>query len=153
MIFVSGDHFPQALHEDAMPIIATTTAAEPCPSPGLCPYLSLAQAARRIPPTKGDRPVHVSTLTRWITKGVKTAAGWVIRLEARRFPGGWKVTEEAVDAFLDELTRAALGSEPIPCASPNPNTSPGSSRSASRLSARRQRELDRVEAELTRAGF
>jgi hypothetical protein len=108
-----------------------------------CPYLSLAQAARRIPPTKGDRPVHVSSLTRWITRGVKTQAGSVIRLEARRFPGGWKVTSQAVDEFLDDLTRAALGDDPTP----NPELS------SSRVSARRQRELARVEAELARAGF
>jgi hypothetical protein len=108
-----------------------------------CPYLSLSQAARRIPPTKGDRPVHVSTLTRWITRGVKTAAGSVIRLEARRFPGGWKVTSHPVDEFLDELTRAALGDGPTP----------NSELSSSRISARRQRGLARLEAELVRAGF
>jgi hypothetical protein len=77
-----------------------------------CPYRSLAQIARRIPSTKGDRPVHPATLTRWILRGAKAPDGTVIKLEARKFPGGWKVTEEAVERFLDRLTQAALG-EPV----------------------------------------
>jgi hypothetical protein len=104
-------------------------------------YRSLPQAVRRIPPTKGNRPVHTSTLTRWITKGVRKADGVVIKLRARRFPGGWKVADQAIDEFLDELTRAALA-QTEPAAAPAPAISP-----------RRQRELDRVDAELDAAGI
>jgi hypothetical protein len=105
------------------------------------PYHSLAQAARGIPPTKGDTPVHPSTLTRWITKGVRKADGTLTKLRACRSPGGWKVTEEALDEFLDELTRAALG-ETTPTNAP-----------AVRTSARRQRELKRVDRQLDKAGI
>ena len=33
--------------------------------------LSLSQAARLIPPIRQEKPVHVSTLTRWILHGVR----------------------------------------------------------------------------------
>jgi hypothetical protein len=71
-------------------------------------YRSLSHAARRFPPSKTDRPVHTATLTRWIVKGVRSASGAIVKLEARRFPGGWKVTDQAVEEFLDKLTAAAL---------------------------------------------
>jgi hypothetical protein len=89
----------------------------PTISPEPCPYRSLAQAVRRLPPTRGDRPVHVSTLTRWITRGVRAADGSIVKLDARRFPGGWKVTDEALDLFLEALTHAALG-RPEPAEAP-----------------------------------
>jgi hypothetical protein len=113
----------------------------PTITPGTCPYLSLAQAARRVPPTRQDRPVHVSTLTRWITKGVRKADGTLTKLKARRFPGGWKVTSEALDEFLDELTRAALG-ENEPAEPPTISTP-----------AHRRRELERIDRDLDAAGI
>ena len=51
-------------------------------------------------------------MVRWITKGVKAANGTVVRLEARRFPGGWKVADQAIEEFLDKLTAAALSELP-----------------------------------------
>jgi hypothetical protein len=104
-------------------------------------YLSLAQAARRFPPTKREKPVHVSTVTRWIMKGVRSASGAIIKLEARRFPGGWKVTTEAIDDFLDKLTAAALVRSP-----------PGGPEGVE-LSARRQRELARVRDQCAAKGM
>jgi hypothetical protein len=72
---------------------------------------------------------------------VRAADGSLVKLDARRFPGGWKVTDEAIDAFLDALTRAAIGDDLV-------------SAPASRTSARRrERELARVDAELDRAGI
>jgi hypothetical protein len=106
-----------------------------------CPYLSLSQAARRIPPTKGERPCHVATLTRWITKGVRAANGSVVRLQARRFPGGWKVTAEALEEFLDKLTSAALDES-------DPTQAP-----TVRPSAQRQRVLEAIDRELDKAGI
>jgi hypothetical protein len=104
-------------------------------------YKSLSQAARRIPPNRENRPVHVATLTRWITKGVRKADGTRIKLEARRYPGGWRVADEAVDRFIDELTGAALG-DAESAETPTFET----------LSSRK-RELARVDAELASAGF
>jgi hypothetical protein len=103
------------------------------------PYLSLQQAARRIPPTKGERPCHTATITRWIVKGVRSADGGTVKLQARRFPGGWKVTAEAIEEFLSRLTNTALNeTEPADI----PTTT---------ISARRQRELDRVDRDLDEA--
>jgi hypothetical protein len=115
--------------EEAMPTAPTES----------CSYLPLAVAARLIPPTRGERPVHVSTLTRWITKGVLKSGGTRVKLQARRFPGGWKVTREALNQFIDELTDSALGGE--------------SDSSTIQPSSARNRELARVDAELLSAGF
>jgi hypothetical protein len=71
--------------------------------------MSLAQAARAIPSTKGDRPVASTTVSRWITAGVRLRTGKVVRLKAKRYPGGWKVTRQDIDEFLDALTASALG--------------------------------------------
>jgi hypothetical protein len=109
-------------------------------------YLSLSQAARRVPPTKNDRPVHASTISRWVRLGCKLGDGTIIKLRATRFPGGWKVTEEALDEFLGRLTRAALGESGYP-ASPSVE-SPGFV-----VPIGRRQELDRVDRELDRLGF
>jgi hypothetical protein len=103
-----------------------------------CPFLSLQQASRLIPPTKGDRPVHPSTLTKWIRFGVRSGDGATVRLKARKFPGGWKVTSAAIEDFLDDLTRAALAVDSAAIA-PTP--------------ARRQKELAGIAAECKAAGL
>jgi hypothetical protein len=71
--------------------------------------MSLAQAARKFPPTKGDKPVHSSSVSRWITTGVRLRTGAVVKLKAVRFPGGWKLTQQDIDEFLESLTASALG--------------------------------------------
>jgi hypothetical protein len=93
-------------------------------------YLTLPQAARLMPSTKGDRPVHPITVGKWITRGARSGKRRVY-LEGRRFPGGWKVTPEAIERFVDELTRAALESRGV---EPSPSKT-------------RQKELDRAAAE------
>ncbi len=107
----------------------------------ICPYRPLAQAVRRVPSTKGNRPVHTSTMVRWITKGVKAANGTVVRLEARRFPGGWKVADQAIEEFLDKLTAAALSELPEIGQPPL------------RSAVRRSRDITRAERELDAAGI
>jgi hypothetical protein len=78
---------------------------------------------------------------RWITKGVRSANGTVVRLEARRFPGGWKVADQAIEEFLDKLTDAALadvaniGQPPL------------------RSAVHRHRDVIRAERELEEAGI
>jgi hypothetical protein len=124
------DEFQYAYTEDAMQITATEKT-----------YRSVPQAVRRLPPTKGNKAVHSSTMMRWITKGVRSRDGRLVKLAARRYPGGWKVSDEDIDIFIDELTRAALG-ETGPAGAPNVQTS-----------ARRQQELAAVDRELDQAGF
>ena len=72
-------------------------------------YLSLAEIAKRIPSSKDGRPVHTSTVSRWITKGARANSGSFVKLGAKRFPGGWKVTDEALEEFLERLTAQSLG--------------------------------------------
>ncbi len=98
--------------------------------------LNLSQAAALFSPSRGDRPVHPATLTRWIVHGVRVGPNQFIRLEAIRFPGGWKTTEEAIERFLRRLTAAALGEdeaeiEPAP------------------MTKTRRAELARVDAEIS----
>ncbi len=57
--------------------------------------------------------VDRSTLTRWITRGVGTSRrlgsqSKKVRLEATRLPGGWVVTDDALERFQADLTAAWL---------------------------------------------
>jgi hypothetical protein len=61
--------------------------------------LSLAQAAKFVPPTRQDKQVHVSTIVRWILHGVRG-----VRLEAVRVGGRWVTTHEALERFSAALT-------------------------------------------------
>ena len=67
-------------------------------------YRSLAEAAGQFPPFRNGRPVQVATLTRWITDGVRGRDGGPIKLRAKRLPGRWVVTDEAVAEFIEALT-------------------------------------------------
>ena len=102
-------------------------------------YMSMTEAARLFPSSKGDLPTHPSTVSRWLTTGVKVADNRFIRLEAIRFPSGWKVTREAIDVFLSRLTVVAPGEAEEPAQAPTSRT--------------RQAELDRVDRELDAAGI
>ncbi len=73
-----------------------------------CLYKSLAEIASRLPSTKNGKKLHVTTLSKWITEGARDASGQIVRLEARRYPGGWKLTDRAVEEFLERLTTTAL---------------------------------------------
>ncbi len=65
--------------------------------------LSLADAAKHVPPFRKGRPVSVSCLMRWIQKGVRTPAG-VVRLEACRCGGRWITSLEALERFIAAQT-------------------------------------------------
>jgi hypothetical protein len=80
-------------------------------------------------------------VTRWIVRGCRAGDGSVIRLEARRFPSGWKSTHEALETFLERLT-AAADKEILADAPPGPP-----------VSRKRQRELDAVDKRLDAAGI
>ncbi len=106
------------------------------------PYLGLAALARFCPSTRDGKPVHSATLTRWILKGVRLNDGSVVKLAAKRFPGGWASTREALDEFVDRLTADRcgdpdLGSAPVPLRTP----------------VARRRAIDRAEAELASLGI
>jgi hypothetical protein len=102
-------------------------------------WLGLGEASRLCPSTRGGRPVHPATLSRWIMKGVPLQSGARLKLSARRFPGGWATTREALNEFIDGLTADRQG-DPVAVATP-------------RLSLARQRAHDRAERELTALGI
>jgi hypothetical protein len=99
---------------------------------------NLAAAARRIPSARINGFTHPATVIRWILNGVQIRGGGRLRLEALKTPGGWLVSDAAVDEFLAKLTAARMG-EPAP-ASPS-------------ATAAEERERARVSAELDHAGI
>jgi hypothetical protein len=106
-------------------------------APELGPVLrDLANAAKRVPPSRNEKPTHPSTLARWISKGIRLPDGTVLKLEGRRYPGAWMVSDEAVDEFVNALTRARTG-EPAEVAP----VAPAACRKAVE---RAERELERL---------
>jgi hypothetical protein len=100
-------------------------------------YMGLVDAARLCPSTRPGKRVHTSTLTRWIIRGFRLRDGSIRKLTARRFPGGWAVSREAIDEFVDTITRDRCG-EPVSVASPPTDS--------------RRRAIARADAELARLG-
>jgi hypothetical protein len=98
--------------------------------------LSLAQAAKLIPPTRQDKGVHASTLVRWILHGPRG-----VRLEAARLGGRWITSPEALERFSAALTAQYV----------TPSIQP--SVSSQKDSLRRSRQQERVEQELAALGL
>jgi hypothetical protein len=92
--------------------------------------ISLTEAARSLPPGRRSRPVHVSTVLRWILQGVHG-----IRLEGARVGGRWLTSREALQRFAERLT---------PSLDTNPADSPRPPATRKRASDRAARELDRI---------
>lgn len=63
--------------------------------------LTFSQLASRLPPRRCGRAVHVSTVHRWRSHGIRG-----VRLEAVRIGGGWVTTLESFTRFCRELTLA-----------------------------------------------
>lgn len=66
--------------------------------------LSLAQAARLIPPTRGGRPTHSSCVYRWCTAGTIGTDGQRHRLEAARCGCRTLTTDGALRRYLAALS-------------------------------------------------
>jgi hypothetical protein len=99
--------------------------------------ISLAQAARRFPPGRLDRPVSASTIWRWCRKGVKVPGGGTLRLECVRVSGRWLTSVEALSRFVARQT-PAMENDPPP---------------APRSPGRWQRASERAAEELGRQGI
>lgn len=101
--------------------------------------ISLADAARAVPPIDGKRP-HVSTLWRWCRRGLRG-----VHLEYVRFGHRVCTSEQALARFAHRLAEA----------DGNPETSPPKSRTQSKSPARRERQraVHRAEAELAEANI
>jgi hypothetical protein len=98
--------------------------------------LGLAQAARRVPSGRQDRPVNPSTLFRWIHDGVKLAGGRIVRLEGIRLGGRWLTSLEALQRFAEAQTPELTETPPLP-----------------RTPAHRRRDSERAGAELEKLGI
>jgi Protein of unknown function (DUF1580) len=97
--------------------------------------ISLAQAARRLPAGRQERPVSTSCLLRWVLKGIPGPDGERVRLEAIRLGGRWLTSNEALARFAERLT-PNLDAE----ASATPRTRAARERAAGRA----ERELDKL---------
>jgi len=71
--------------------------------------ITLSQAARLLPRLRGDRTVHVSTLYRWIKRGIRG-----VRLEAAKIGRTSVTSREAIQRFVDRITAAPSAAEPAP---------------------------------------
>jgi hypothetical protein len=76
--------------------------------------LSLAQAAKLIPPARNGKRCHLSTLLRWVLKGSKAPDGTLVKLEATRLGSRWVTSREALQRFCDRLTPPTDGEVPVP---------------------------------------
>jgi hypothetical protein len=99
--------------------------------------LGLCEAARRLPPGRGGRPVSFSCVLRWITSGVPGPDGQRIKLEGVRVGGRWLTSEEALARWADRLT-------------PHDNSEPPP---APRTSTQRQKAAERAAKELEKVGI
>jgi hypothetical protein len=102
-------------------------------------YRPLPAAAKRIPSARAGKQMHPSTLTHWIVHGAKLSDGSYLRLEAKRFPAGWMISDEAVERFLDRLTADRMGEQVIV-----PPKEPVMSAASKRRAAWVDGELDRL---------
>lgn len=76
------------------------------------PYLSPAQIGRRY--SRDGKPLHPSTINRWINRGVVTRSGARVRLRALRCPGGWRILQKDVDAFLAAVGESCVSDDHQP---------------------------------------
>jgi len=97
--------------------------------------ISLADAARLIPPARSGRRTHISTIVRWITTGAAAPDSQRVRLEAVRLGDRWFTSREALQRFADRLTPQ------IHNPSPPTSSTPTSRRRASERAARELEQL------------
>ena len=96
--------------------------------------LSLAAAARLLPPGRRGRPVTLSCLLRWVIDGVRVPGRTDrVRLEAIRMSSRWITSVEALERFAARQTPDFSNPPPMP-RSPN---------ARQRASERAARELEK----------
>lgn len=80
--------------------------------------LALSAVGRLFPAHRGTGTVDPSTVFRWVTKGAKTPAGDLVKLEAVRVGGRWLTSRGAVARFVAALTAAADSAPVLPTRTP-----------------------------------
>src|SRR5688572_28045901 len=76
--------------------------------------LSLSAAGRLFPGHRGGKSVDPSTVFRWVTKGLRTPAGRVVKLAAVRVGGRWLTSNPSVAWFVAALTDDAVPAADAP---------------------------------------
>jgi hypothetical protein len=66
--------------------------------------IRLEEAARLAGRGRGGRPIHMSTVLRWIQRGAVGPAGERVRLEGCRLGSHWVTSREALQRFAERLT-------------------------------------------------
>jgi hypothetical protein len=99
--------------------------------------IRLHEAARIAGTGKRGRPIHPSTVFRWIWDGVRGPGGELVRLEGLRIGKHWATSKQALQRFFEELTPEVAGR----------------SKGHPRSQTRRQKAADRAGRQLARAGI
>jgi Protein of unknown function (DUF1580) len=80
--------------------------------------LPLKDACHLIPPGRNGRRTHLSTVLRWVIRGVRATGGSVVRLEAVRLGGRWVTSREAIQRFAERLTPCLDDGDAAPALAP-----------------------------------
>jgi hypothetical protein len=75
--------------------------------------ITLAEAARRLPPGRSGRHRSSSCVFRWLTHGLPGPDGRLVRLEGVRIGRPWFTSVEAIARWAERLT-PLLDPEPVP---------------------------------------
>lgn len=102
------------------------------------PLISLGQAAKKFPGSRGADRLHPATISRWIVRGVVAPDGRRVRLEALRVGHRWLTSSGALARFADALAHALAAGQDAPAAARTPT--------------QRQRASERAEEELRKLG-
>jgi hypothetical protein len=95
--------------------------------------LSLAQAAKLVPPGRNGKRTHLSTILRWILHGAKAPDGELVRLDGASLGGRWLTSASALQRFSEKLT---------PVLDRPPTNGVRTARSRERAAERAGRELE-----------
>ena len=96
--------------------------------------IGLCEAARRLPPGRGGRPVSFSCVFRWLTRGVPGPDGHRVKLEGVRVGGRWLTSQEALARWAERLT-PRLDDQPAPTTRTPTQRTKASDRAAKELEA------------------
>src|SRR6478672_11134742 len=75
--------------------------------------IRLDEATLLVGKGRNGRPVHVTTILRWISTGQRAPGGNIVHLEGIRIGGSWRTSREALQRFAEQLT-PRVESDPQP---------------------------------------
>lgn len=77
-------------------------------------YRSLSDVRSRFPGARNNAVLHLATMIRWCTRGIRQPDGSRVRLRAIRVGSRWLTTSEWVDEFIAVLTTAHCPNQEVP---------------------------------------